>query len=133
MRFKGRKVDPKEIGRDLGVRFLLTGSIRKDLKTVKIAIRLIDTSTTAQIWGESYRRDLTAAYLIALQEEIAHRVAGAIADHYGAISRRLARDSRKKAPADMKAYDAILQDPFAVFQLLKAIEQKKDDSRSNHE
>ena len=45
MRFKGRKVDPKEVGRDLGVRFLLTGSIRKDLKTVKVAIRLIDTST----------------------------------------------------------------------------------------
>ena len=109
MRFKGRKVDPKEIGRDLGVRFLLTGSIRKDLKTVKIAIRLIDTSTTAQIWGESYKRDLTAAHLIALQEEIAHRVVGVIADQYGLISRKLSRESRKKSPTDLKAYDAILR------------------------
>ena len=38
MRFKGRKVNPKEVGRDLGVRFLLTGSVRKDLKTVKVVI-----------------------------------------------------------------------------------------------
>ena len=109
MRFKGERVDLKEVGRDLGVQFLLTGSIRKGSKKVKVTTRLLDTSTFEQIWGESYTRDLTAADLIALQEEVAHRVAGAIADQYGLISRRLARDSRKKAPADMKAYDAILQ------------------------
>ena len=131
MRFKARKVDPKEIGRDLGVRFLLTGSIRKDLKTVKIAIRLIDTSTTAQIWGESYKRDLTAADLIALQEEIAHGIVGLIADQYGLISRKLSRESRKKSPADLKAYDAILRfyhyetelTPAAFEKALAALEQ----------
>ena len=109
LRFKGRKVNLKEISRDLGVRFLLTGSIRKDLKTVKVAIRLIDTSNSAQIWGESYKRDLTAADLIALQEEIAHRTVGVIADQYGLISRKLSRESRKRTPADLKAYDAILR------------------------
>ena len=131
MRFKGRKVDPKEIGRALGVRFLLAGSIRKDLKTVKIAIRLIDTSTTAQIWGESYKRDLTAADLIALQEEITHRIVGIIADQYGLISRKLSRESRKKSPADLKAYDAILRfyhyetklTPAAFEKALAALEQ----------
>ena len=131
MRFKGRKVDPKEIGRDLGVRFLLTGSVRKDLKTVKVTIRLLDTSTAAQIWGESYKRDLTAADLIAVQEEIAHRVVGVIADQYGLISRRLSRESRKKAPADLKAYDAILRfyhyetelTPEAFEKALAALEQ----------
>jgi adenylate cyclase len=109
MRFKGRKVGPKEVGRDLGVRFLLTGSVRKDLKTVKVAIRLLDTSTAEQIWGASYKRDQTAADLISVQEEIAHRVVGAIADQYGLITRKLSGESRKKAPADLKAYDAILR------------------------
>jgi len=131
LRFKGRKVDPKEIGRDLGVRFLLTGSLQKDLKTVKIAIRLIDTSTHAQIWGESYKRDLTAAHLIALQEEIAHRIVGVIADRFGLISRTLSRESRKKSPADLKAYDAILRfyhyetelTPEAFEKALAALEQ----------
>ena len=52
MRFKNQKVDPKEIGKDLGVQFLLTGSVRKDLKTVKVTIRLLDTSTAEQIWGQ---------------------------------------------------------------------------------
>jgi len=109
MRFKGQEVDPKEIGAALGVRFLLAGSVRKDLKTVKVTIQLLDTYTGAQIWGESYKRDLTAANLIAMQEAIAHSVIGVIADQYGLISRRLSAESRKRPPADLKAYDAILR------------------------
>jgi len=131
MQFKGRQVDRKEVGRDLGVRFVLTGSIRKDLKTVKVAIRLIDTSTAVQIWGESYGHDLTAANLIALQEEIARRVVGVIADQYGLISRRLSKESRKKAPEDLRVYDAILRfyhyetvlTPEAFKKALAALEQ----------
>ncbi len=131
LRFKGRKVDPKEISRNLGVRFLLTGSIQKDSKTVKVAIRLIDTFTTAQIWGESYKRDLTAANLIALQEEIARGTVGVMADQYGLISRKLSRESRKKSPTDLRAYDAILRfyqyetelTPAAFEKALAALEQ----------
>ncbi len=109
MRFKDQTIDPKEVGTDLNVRFLLTGSVRQDLKTVKVAIRLLDTSTAEQIWGQTYKRDQTAADLIAVQEDIANSVIGAIADQYGLIQRKLSRESRKKAPADLKAYDAILR------------------------
>jgi len=109
MQFKGKKIDPKELGRDLGVRFLLTGSVRKDLQNVKVAIRLVDTSTAEQIWEQSYKRVQTAADLIAVQEEIANSVSGAIGDQYGAINRRMSRESRKKAPADLQAYDGIVR------------------------
>ena len=109
MRFKDRKADPMEVGRQLGVRFLLTGSVRMDQKTVKITIRLLDTSNAEQIWGKSYKRDQTAAGLIAVQEEIANRVIGVIADQYGLITRKLSRESRKKAPADLRVYDAVLR------------------------
>ena len=109
MRFKGRNVGPKEIGGDLCVRFLLSGSVQKDSKSVKITVQLIDASNGAQIWGQSYKRNLTAADLIELQEEIAQMVAGVIADQFGLISRRLSKESRKKSPADLKAYDAVLR------------------------
>jgi adenylate cyclase len=113
------------------VGFFLTGSIRKDVKKIKVTIRLLDTSTAAEIWGEIYKRDLTAADLIAVQEEIVHQVVGTIADQYGLITRRLARDSRKKAPAELKAYDAILRfyhyetklTPEAFEKALAALEQ----------
>jgi adenylate cyclase len=131
MQFKGQELDPKEVGRALGVRFLLAGSVRKDAKTVKISIRLLDTSTGVQIWGENHKRDLTAADLIAMQEEITRRVIGTIADQYGLISRRLSGESRKKPPADLKAYDAILRfyhyetvlTPVAFKEALEALEQ----------
>ncbi len=109
MRFKGQEVDPKAVGEALDVRFLLVGSVRRNVKSVKVTIGLLDASTGVQIWGENYKRDLTAADLIAMQEEIAHRVVGAIADQYGLISRRLSAESRKKQPADLKAYDAVLR------------------------
>jgi adenylate cyclase len=131
MRFKGRDVNPREIGRNLGVRFLLTGSFRKDPKTVKVTIRLLDTTTGEEIWGESYKRNLTPADLIAVQEELTHRVIGIIADQYGLIRRKLSRESRKKAPSDLKVYDAILRfyhyetelTPEAFKKALAALEQ----------
>ena len=109
MTLKGQNVDSRQIGRDLGVQFLLKGSVRRDLKSIKVTIQLLDTSTAEQVWGESYKRDQTAADLIAVQEDIAHEVIGVVSDHYGLIKRRLSRESRKKAPADLKAYDAILR------------------------
>lgn len=131
MRFKGQKVNFNEVGRDPGVQFVLTGSIRKDLKTFKISIRLLNTSTGVQIWGENYKRDQTASDLIAIQEEIAHRIIGAIADQYGLINWRLSKESHKKVPADLKAYDAILRfyhyetelTPEAFEKALEALEQ----------
>ena len=131
MQFKGQNFDPKDAGRELGVQFLLQGSVRRDLKTVKVTIQLLDTSSAEQIWGESYKRDQTAADLIAVQEEIAHQVIGVVSDHYGLIKRRMSRESRKKAPTDLKAYDAILRfyhyetelTPAAFKKALAAMEQ----------
>ena len=131
LRFKDQTVDPREIGRDLDVRFLLAGSVRMDLKTVKVTIRLLDTSTAEEIWGTSFKRDLTPTSLIAVQEEIAHGAVGVIADQYGLIKRRLSKESRRKAPADLKAYDAILRfyqyetelTPQAFEKALAALEQ----------
>ena len=109
MQFKGKNIDPRELGRDLDVQFLLKGSVRRDSKSIKVTIQLLDTSTAEQVWGESYKRDHTASDLIAVQEEIARGVIGIVSDHYGLIKRRLSKESRKKAPADLKAYDAILR------------------------
>ena len=131
MRFKDQKDDPRQAGRDLGVRLLLTGSVRKDSKTVKVTIRLLDTSSAEQIWGKSYKRNLTAADIIAVQEEISRSAIGIIADHYGLINRGMSKESRKKAPADLKAYDATLLfyryeselTPAAFKKALAALEQ----------
>jgi adenylate cyclase len=72
-RWKGKKIDPRAAGRDLGVRFLIEGSIRKDAKTVKVNLHVVDTQNGQRVWGEQYCRELKADSLIALQEEMPGR------------------------------------------------------------
>ena len=131
MHFKGKQVRPQSIGRQLDVRFLMSGSLRKDKDSVKITVQLVDTSSGAQIWSENYKRALNPASLINIQETIASKVVGVVADQFGLISRRLSLESRKKAPEDLRAYDAILRfydyetklTPEAFKTALQALEQ----------
>jgi adenylate cyclase len=74
--FKGRAVDVKEVGRRLGVRYVLEGSVRKAAGKVRIAGQLIDAVTGAHIWADRFERDLTDVF--ALQDELTVAVVSAI-------------------------------------------------------
>ncbi len=108
MKMKGLKISAGEVGKELNVRFFLEGSVRRGGDCIKIAVRLIDTVTQMQIWGEQYRRDLTVENLIGIQEDIAARVAGRIGGYLGVIPRKLAKESRGKVPQAFETYDAFL-------------------------
>ena len=108
-RWKGEKIDPRVAGQDLGVRFLVEGSIRKDAKTVKIDLHLVDTQNGRRVWGEQYCRELKADSLIALQEEIARQVAARLGSLYGIILQTLSRESRRKPPESLETYEAFLR------------------------
>src|SRR5262249_44970492 len=73
--YKGRSVDVKQIGRELGVRFVLEGSVRKSGSRVRITAQLIDATTGTHLWAERYDRDLTDIF--AVQDEITQSVAAA--------------------------------------------------------
>jgi TolB-like protein len=74
--YKGRAVEIKQIGRDLGVRYVLEGSVRKVANQVRITAQLSDAESGHHVWAERYDRDLVDIF--ALQDEITGRVAGAI-------------------------------------------------------
>ena len=69
--FKGRAVDIKEVGRRLGVRYVLEGSVRKASGKVRITGQLIDAVTGAHLWADRFERDLTDIF--ALQDEVTRR------------------------------------------------------------
>ena len=73
--YKGKSVDSKHIAHELGVRYLLEGSLRKSGQRVRISAQLVDAATGNQIWAERYDLELTEVF--AVQDEIAERVAGA--------------------------------------------------------
>ena len=73
---KGKAVDVKEVGRRLGVRYILEGSVRKAAGKVRITGQLIDAVTGAHIWADRFERDLTDVF--ALQDEVTVAVVSAI-------------------------------------------------------
>jgi TolB-like protein len=74
--YKGRSPDAKQVAQELGVRYLLEGSVRKSSERIRISVQLVDAATAKQIWAERY--DLAMTEVFAVQDEIAERVAGAI-------------------------------------------------------
>ena len=74
--FKGKAVDIKEVGRRLGVRYVLEGSVRKAAGKVRITGQLIDAVTAAHLWADRFERDLTDVF--ALQDEVTVAVVSAI-------------------------------------------------------
>jgi adenylate cyclase len=131
LRWKGAKLDAREVGRDLDIRFFLEGSIRKEARLIKITVRLVDTLNGLQVWGDQYQRQLKPDRLIALQEEIAQKVAGRIGSEYGIIPRNLSKESRRKPPESLDTYEASLRfyhhvnvlTPETFEEALRALEQ----------
>ena len=102
--YKGRAVDVKQVGRELGVRYVLEGSVRKAADRVRITGQLIDTATGAHVWAERY--DRKSDDIFALQDEITLSVVGAIEP-----SLRFAEVERvkRKRSDSLDAYDLVLQ------------------------
>jgi len=102
--YKGRAVDVKQVGRELGVRYVLEGSVRKAADRVRITGQLIDAATGAHVWAERYDRKFDEIF--ALQDEIALSVVGMIGP-----SLRQAEIERvkRKRPENLDAYDLVLQ------------------------
>ena len=99
-RYKGRAVDVSQVGRELGVRYVLEGSVQKAGSRVRITVQLIDVTSGAHVWAD--RVDGTLEDVFDLQDRITERVAGALQP-----SIRLAEieRARRKRPQDLGAYD----------------------------
>ncbi len=75
--YKGRSVTLMQVGRDLGVRYVLEGSVRKAQNRLRITAQLIDATSDHHVWAERYDRDLEDIF--AVQDDVARQVAGALA------------------------------------------------------
>jgi adenylate cyclase len=98
--YKGKAVNVKQVGRELGVRYVLEGSVRKAAGKVRIAGRLIDAVTGAHIWADRFERDLTDVF--ALQDEVTVAVVSAIQPRI--IQTEIAMAARRR-PENLTAYD----------------------------
>ena len=99
--YKGRAVDVKEIGRELGVRYVLEGSLRKAGNRIRVTSQFVDAETGKHIWAEHYDRDL--ADIFAVQDEITEAVTIAITP---AIADAEQQRALRKPPDSLDAWAA---------------------------
>jgi len=102
--YKGRAVDVKRVGRELGVRYVLGGSVRKFGKRVRVTAQLIEVETGVHVWAERYDRSLRD--ILALQDEITLSTIGGIEPSLKAVE--IERVKRKR-PENLDAYDFVLR------------------------
>ncbi|MFD1984065.1 winged helix-turn-helix domain-containing protein [Mesorhizobium newzealandense] len=102
--YKGRAVDVKQVGHELGVRYVLEGSVRKVGSRVRITGQLIDAEDGSHIWAERYDRELTDVF--ALQDEITISVVAAIEPN---LRRAEIERVRRDRPNSLDAYDLLLR------------------------
>jgi TolB-like protein len=102
--YKGRSPDIRQIGRELGVRYVLEGSIRRAGDRVRITAQLIDAVTGAHRWAERYDRELKDVF--AVQDEVSRAIVVLLVAH---VSKAEAERTRLKPPATWQAYDFFMR------------------------
>lgn len=101
--------DAARIRRELGVRYVLEGSVRTATNHVRVTGRLLDAETGAVLWSQTYDDNLQVRDLFTIQDDVAQKVATAVAQPYGIIFRADARRTGPSPPDDLNAYACTVQ------------------------
>ena len=102
--FKGRNVNVPEVGRSLGVRYVLEGSVRKSGNRVRITAQLIDATTGGHLWAERFDRDLTDIF--AVQDDVTQHIVDALALN---LTEGEQQQLGAEQPDNLEAYDCFLR------------------------
>jgi TolB-like protein len=109
--YKVEAVDIKRISRELGVRYVLEGSVRKAGKRIRVTGQLIDVSTDAHIWAEKFDGELEDIF--DLQDRLTSGVIGAMSPR---LERAEIERARRKPTESLQAYDYYLRSKFSIYQ-----------------
>jgi adenylate cyclase len=101
--YKGKAVSVQQVGRELGVRYVLEGSIQTSGDRVRVTAQLIEAATNAHVWSDRYDRALGDIFDV--QNEVTQKIAGALGGMTGTLALADAASVRRMAPANLQAYD----------------------------
>jgi adenylate cyclase len=102
--YKGKAVDVRQVGKDLGARYVLEGSVRRTQDRGRITAQLIDTSDGKHVWAENYDRDLKD--LFSVQDEVIQQIVGRLDVE---LDRAQLEQAKRSSPKDFRSYDLVLQ------------------------
>jgi adenylate cyclase len=102
--YKGKAVNVQSVSRELGVRYILEGSVQKSKEQVRITAQLIDGSTGSHLWAERYKRQVEDIF--ALQDEVVELIVGSLASGYGG---RLRKAWQRRGSEHLEAFDCFMR------------------------
>ena len=104
--YRGKPADVRTVGRDLGVRYVLEGSIQPSGDQIRVTAQLVDTRTGGQVWSNRYDRPATDLFTV--QSDVTEKIAATLTGYEGAVAEAERSIIRRKPPTDLTAYDTYL-------------------------
>ena len=120
-KFASESGDVRTIGKGLGARYLMEGSLRQAGSRLRVGVQLVDAVSGAHLWAETYERPFSPDTLFELQDDIVPRVVSTVADIQGVLPRNMTEALRNQDPEKLTPYEALLRS-FGHHQRLTAAE-----------
>jgi TolB-like protein len=103
MAYRGRAADIRTVGRELGARYVIEGSIRKRGRAIRVSAQLMDAVSGTQLWAEAYDRELSDAGTFQVQDDLTDHIVTTVADGYGVLVRSMAAPTRDRKVQELSA------------------------------
>jgi TolB-like protein len=121
LQYLGKAVDVRAAGKKLGARYVVEGSLRRAGGKLRVAVQLVDCSSGAHLWAETYDQPASQQAEMGLFDDLVAQIVSTIADTHGVLPRSMSEALRTKDPLGLSPYEAVLRS-FAHFQRVSAEE-----------
>ena len=117
LRFAHDTVDVRSVGKELGARYVMEGSLRQAGSRLRVAAQLVDAVSGAHLWAETYDRPFRAEAFFELQDDVVPRIVSTVADMHGVLPHTMSEALRAKRPDQLSPYEALLRS-FSYYERL---------------
>jgi len=114
-KYSSESGDIRAIGKELGARYVIEGSLRQAGTKLRVAVQLVDATSGAHLWAETYERDFSPEAVFALQDDLVPRIVSTVADMNGVLPRSMSEAVRSRPPEQLSPYEAVLRS-FGYFE-----------------
>jgi len=108
-RYANESVDVQSAGKQLSARYVMEGSLRQAGTRLRIAVQLVDTSSGAHLWAETYDRPFQSEGVFELQDELVSRIVSTCADRFGVLARSISDAVRGTEAGQLGTYEALMR------------------------
>ena len=124
MRYANQTADVRAVGKELGARYVMEGALRQAGSVLRLTVQLVDASSGAHLWAETYNRPFRPEAIFELQDDLVPRIVSTVADTYGVLPHSISEMLRQKDLNQLSPYEAALRS-FGYYERITPDEHAK--------